>query len=52
MTVFSSLTLFIITWMARDFMTALIIWGICALGYAALFMGMVKVIERMTRKTS
>lgn len=27
--------------MAREFLTALIVWGICALGYAALFMGAV-----------
>lgn len=52
LTVFSSPVLFIITWVVRDFLTALIVWGAGAAVYAALFMGMVKVIERMTRKAS
>lgn len=52
LTVFSSPVLFIITWVARNFLTALMVWGFGAAVYAALFMGMVKVIERMSRKTS
>ena len=50
LTVFTSPLLFIITWVWADFMTALIVWGAGATAYAALFMVMVKLIGRMTRK--
>ncbi|OBV39191.1 hypothetical protein [Janthinobacterium psychrotolerans] len=52
LTVLSSPVLFIVTWIWADLLTAFIVWGIGAAVYAALFMGMVKVIERMTRKDS
>ena len=50
LTVFTSPLLFIITWVWADFMTALIVWGAGAAGYAVLFTVMVKLISRMTRK--
>lgn len=50
--VLSSPVLFIITWVARNFLTALLVWGMGAAVYAALFMGMVNLIDRMTRKAS
>lgn len=50
LTVLSSPILFIVSWIWRDFLTALIVWGIGAVGYVLLFKGVLNVIERMTRK--
>lgn len=52
LTVLSSPILFIVTWIWAGFLTALIVWVIGAVIYAALFAGMLRVIDRLTRKPS
>ena len=52
LTVLSSIVLFIVTWIWVDFLTALIVWGVGAAVYAALFYGMLQLIDKLLRQPS
>ncbi|WP_308922537.1 hypothetical protein [Janthinobacterium sp. J1-1] len=52
MTLLTSPILFIVTWIWVDLLTALIVWGIAAAVYAALFYGMLQLIDKLLRKPS
>ena len=50
LTLLTSPILFIVTWVQLDFLTALIAWGIGAAVYAALFYGMLQLIDKLLRQ--
>ena len=50
LTLLTSPILFIVTWVQLDFLTALIVWGIGAAVYAALFYGMLQLIDKLLRQ--
>ncbi|MGK5025267.1 hypothetical protein [Janthinobacterium sp. RB2R34] len=52
MTVLTSPILFIVTWIWVDLLTAFIVWGTGAAVYAALFYGMLRLIDKLLRKPS
>lgn len=52
LTVLTSPILFIVTWIRLDFLTAFLVWGIAAAVYAALFYGMLQLIDKLLRKPS
>jgi len=52
LTVFSSPILFVATWIWSSFLTALLVWGIGAIVYAALFALVLQLIDRLARKPS
>ena len=51
-TLLTSPILFIVTWIWVDLLTALLVWGIAAAVYAALFYAMLQLIDKLLRKPS